>query len=133
MLFISANKAKRVESALSMRPAPDAVIIDLEGGVPAGEKKKARGLPTAEAAALSAGYPVFVRVNAHGGKWFEDDVREAVKAEAAAVVLPKAEPEGVEELARLLDSLGSHAGAIPLIETAGSVDRAHTPWLRIVA
>lgn len=125
MLFIPANKAKYVESALSVRPAPDAVIIDLEDGAPTGEREGARGLMTAEATALSARYPVFVRVNAHGSKWFEDDVGEAVKAGAAAVVSPKAEPEGVEELARLLDALGSRAGAIPLIESAGGVVHAH--------
>jgi citrate lyase subunit beta/citryl-CoA lyase len=98
----------------ALQSGADAVIIDLEDAVPAAAKLEARA---AVAGWLSAEHPVYVRVNAFGTEWHEEDVKAiAARAGLRGLVLPKAlDPRPVAELSARL------AGAttlVPFVESA---------------
>jgi citrate lyase subunit beta / citryl-CoA lyase len=107
-LYVPADRPDRVEKAIASRA--HAVIVDLEDGVPAGAKRKAR----ANVAALLAGgrdKPVFVRINAGD----EADLELVGRLSLAGVVVPKVErPEDVPA------GLAVHA----LVESARGVEAA---------
>ena len=108
-LFVPGNRPERFDKACAA--GADAVIVDLEDAVPAADKDTAR---RALADWLSPEHPVYIRINAAGGAWFEDDLALCGLPGVAGVVLPKAERE--QDLARLAE-----AGAksiLPLIESA---------------
>jgi citrate lyase subunit beta/citryl-CoA lyase len=118
LLFVPGNRADMIGKA--SRWAPDALVVDLEDAVPAGEKPAARASVVAGITELDrAGLTVLVRVNPASTPWFADDVRAALDAGADGVVLPKYEHRAeVAELRRLLP-----AGALIVVglETAGGV------------
>jgi citrate lyase subunit beta/citryl-CoA lyase len=111
----------------------DAVILDLEDGVPAGGKVAARRIVRA---ALEAGpfqpYAI-LRVNAFHTGLVEEDLRQAFGPGIGAVCLPKAETAGeVARLASLLADVeqgcGLASGAIAIllmVETALGVIQAY--------
>jgi citrate lyase subunit beta/citryl-CoA lyase len=111
-LFVPGNRPERFAKA--MQSGADAVIVDLEDGVPAQAKLEARA---AVAGWLSAEHPVYVRVNGHGTEWHEEDVRAVARAEGLrGLVLPKAqEPRSVAELAAQLTGATT---LLPFIESA---------------
>lgn len=111
-LFVPGNRPERFTKAL--QSGADAVIIDLEDGVPVQAKLEARA---AVAGWLSSAHPVYVRVNGHGTKWHEEDVRAIARAAGLrGLVLPKAqEPRPVAELAAHLTGATS---LLPFIESA---------------
>ncbi|MFN2613229.1 MAG: CoA ester lyase, partial [Actinomycetota bacterium] len=87
----------------------DAVIVDLEDAVPAGEKEEAR----AHACAWVSEHPeAWVRVN--GGSAMNEDVRALVAAGARKLYVPKASLEA-------LDALPDGVEATALLETAAGV------------
>lgn len=108
-LFVPGNRPERFAKACAT--AAHAVIVDLEDAVPAAEKNAARA---ATKAWLSAEHPVFVRINAAGTEWFDDDLTLCALPGVAGIILPKAEqPEQIAQVAQ--------AGAtaiLPLIESA---------------
>src|SRR3954468_2558815 len=100
ILFVPGNRPERFQKAL--QSGADAVIIDLEDAVPAQAKAEAR---TNVAEWLSTERPVYVRVNAEGTAWHEDDIRAISRAASGlrGLVLPKAQNERrIAELASLL-------------------------------
>lgn len=100
MLFIPADGTRFLEKA-SKRGA-DAIILDLEDGVLASEKERARGLVEAAAKKLSAdGCDVLVRINAPL-RLAVRDIEAAVSPDVTALVLPKV--EGAESI-RLLSQV----------------------------
>jgi citrate lyase subunit beta/citryl-CoA lyase len=110
-LFVPGNRPDRFSKAL--QSGADAVIIDLEDAVPPQSKKEARATV---AAWLSAANPVYVRVNAHGTEWHDDDVRAVARQGLRGVVLPKAQdPRRVPELAA---QLPEPASLLPIVENA---------------
>ena len=88
MLFVPGNNARRVEKALSLDA--DAVILDLEDAVAAGEKPAARSA-VAEALARPRAGLAYVRVNALGTEWSYRDLAEVVRPGLDGILLPKAE------------------------------------------
>lgn len=111
------------------RAGADGVVLDLEDGVPAGEKEAARRVALEGAAALGAEHPelaVFVRVNGPGSPWVEEDIAAGVARSVAGVVLPKL--ESVEQLrwtAGRLDRAGlHHAVIVGGLESAAGVEEA---------
>ena len=110
-LFVPGNRPERFAKAL--QSGADAVIVDLEDAVPAQSKIEARATV---AAWLSAEHPVYVRVNAHGTEWHEEDVRAIAREGLRGLVLPKAQdPRRVAEMAaRVPDS----ASLLPIVENA---------------
>jgi citrate lyase subunit beta/citryl-CoA lyase len=107
-LYVPADRPDRVEKALASRA--HAVIVDLEDGVPADAKARARdGLP----ALLGArrGKPVYVRVNAGSA----EDLEVVAQLAIDGIFVPK-----VERAEQLPEGLDVHA----LIETAAGLEAA---------
>jgi citrate lyase subunit beta/citryl-CoA lyase len=110
------------------RSGPDAVIIDLEDGVPAAQKEEARVLAGAGVevvARLDAELPIFVRVNPRWSGYLEPDIA-ALASQITGVVVPKAStPDDVAPVRAALDRRGLHGRlVIAGIETARGVDAA---------
>src|SRR3954470_11662145 len=99
-LFVPGNRPERFIKAL--QSGADAVVIDLEDAVPAQGKSEARATV---AGWLSSERPVYVRVNAEGTEWHDEDVRAITSAPLGlrGLVLPKAQNEKrIAELAAIL-------------------------------
>lgn len=111
-LFAPGNRPERFVKAL--QSGADAVILDLEDGVPTDAKVQAR---TAVASWLSPEHPVYVRVNGLGSEWHAEDVRAISRgAGLRGIVLPKVQdPRQVTELAMHLTGAPS---LLPFIESA---------------
>lgn len=124
VLFAPGNRADLI--AKLPRPAPDAVVIDLEDAVPGTPEAKAAARPVARDAArdLVAAAPhlaVFVRVNAPHSPFFEDDLA-VLTPELAGVVVPKL--EAAADVRRVVDALAARGLSLPLLaglETAAGV------------
>ncbi|MGB0102006.1 MAG: CoA ester lyase [Nocardioides sp.] len=123
-LYVPGDAADKLTRALER--GADEVIVDLEDAVAPAAKDAAResvrvwlhDLP------VLAGVGIWVRINP--GALGEVDVRAVAGAPAlTGVMVAKAEtPEELSALDRLLASLGSTAGVVPLLESAGAVLRA---------
>ena len=110
-LFVPGNRPERFAKACAA--GADAVVLDLEDSVAAGDKLKAR----AEVGAwLTAGQPILVRVNTRDSEWFHDDLSLGRMPGIAGVLLPKA--ERVEDIREVAEHFGSEAPILPQIETA---------------
>lgn len=117
-LFVPGSRPERFEKAL--RSGADAVICDLEDSVAPADKALARD---SVAGWLADGGKAWVRINAPGSAWSEEDVlRLAGVRGVLGLMVPKAESPVV------LADVSRRAGQLPLIalvETArGVVDAA---------
>jgi citrate lyase subunit beta/citryl-CoA lyase len=110
-LFVPGNRPDRFAKACAA--GADAVVLDLEDSVPAGDKLKARAAVTAW---LTTAQPVLVRVNTSESEWFRDDLSLGRKPGIAGVLLPKA--ERVEEIRLVAENFGAEVPILPQIETA---------------
>jgi citrate lyase subunit beta / citryl-CoA lyase len=111
-LFVPGNRPERFVKAL--QSGADAVIIDLEDAVPAQLKPEARASVTAW---LSPEHPVYVRVNAHGTEWHDEDVRAIARsAGLRGLVLPKAQDP--RRVAKLAAQMTGSASVLPIVESA---------------
>jgi citrate lyase subunit beta/citryl-CoA lyase len=98
MLYVPAHSQRFVGKAHER--GADAIILDLEDAVPEADKDAARaGLAASVAHVGQAGTPVWVRINS--GARAMDDAHAAAAAKAAGIVVAKAEPGGLMELAPL--------------------------------
>jgi citrate lyase beta subunit len=131
LLFVPGNKARMLEKARTL--PTDAVILDLEDGVPAGEKAVAR--ETLRQALVTGDYgpQVILRINGFYTLLAEDDLQSAFTARVSAVCLPKAETaRDVERLAALLAQAERRESMRPgsvridlMVETARGVLNAY--------
>ncbi|MGD8710652.1 MAG: aldolase/citrate lyase family protein, partial [Ectothiorhodospiraceae bacterium] len=125
LLFVPAHVQRFVESA--HRRGADAVLLDLEDSVPAGQKAAARTALGAAVERLRAhGASVLVRVNRPLGECVAD-LSAAVAAGADAVVLPKTlGPDHVrlvdEHMAEREAAGGLRVGGIGLVAMIETVD-----------
>ncbi len=88
LLFTPANAARKIEKALAS--GADAVILDLEDSIPAGEKANARaGAREALAAAQAGGARIIVRVNGLASGETDADLDALAPLAPAAIMLPK--------------------------------------------
>jgi len=110
-LFVPGNRPERFAKALAS--GAHAVIVDLEDAVPIAQKEAARA---AVAEWLAPGQPVFVRINAAGTAWFDDDVRLCETPGLAGIVLPKA--ESADAIGAIRSRVGDRVPVLPLIESA---------------
>jgi len=118
VLFVPGTRSDRFDKALAA--GADAVILDLEDAVDAGRKAEARDTVAAFLTTAPASPPlVFVRVNAPGSPWIEEDLARAPEfAGIHGLVVPKVESPGH------LEAVARHAPerrVIPLIEGARAV------------
>lgn len=137
-LFVPADRPERFSKAAAA--GADAVIIDLEDAVAPGNKVSARDALKAALGRLVSPVPIFIRINAVGTSWHEDDVAAVSQLAVAGVVLPKAEsaadlgsvrmrlPEGMVVIA-IVESARGLAAADEIAANAdriafGSVDFA---------
>jgi citrate lyase subunit beta/citryl-CoA lyase len=118
-LFVPGNRPDRFAKAADA--GSGMVILDLEDAVTAGEKAVARDAVISEAGALE-GARVFVRVNAAGTPWHEEDVRAVSALAIDGIVLPKAESPDV--LRDLSTKLGPERELWALIESARGMAKA---------
>lgn len=90
LLFVPGNNERMLARAASA--GADAVVIDLEDAVPAGEARTARALARRAVGQLAAaGVPVFVRVHHARSAQAREDVRAAVRPGLTGIVHPKTE------------------------------------------
>jgi citrate lyase subunit beta/citryl-CoA lyase len=115
-LFTPGNDARKLERALTA--GADAVVVDLEDAVAAGDKDAARTLAASALDAAGKDSSLrLVRVNAAGTPWVAEDVAALAGLELDGVVLPKAtatavaavEPLGVPVVAIVETPLGLRA------------------------
>src|SRR5690349_24977944 len=114
-LFVPASRPERFDKAARARA--DEVIVDLEDAVSATQKESARD----EAARwMDRGGSAWVRVNAPGTPWHEDDLTAVAGcAGLRGVLVPKAEkPSALSAIGR---ELPAAAAIIALVETAVGV------------
>lgn len=126
-LFVPASNSRRVEKAL-LSPA-EAVILDLEDGVAASEKDKAR-LQTKEILQRPHRPKVYVRINSLGSGLALTDMQTVVGGYLDGIVLPKAESADeilivdwvLAQLERLQGLPPGKVELIPLVESARGVE-----------
>lgn len=109
------------------RANADAVVIDCEDATPPSAKAEGRENAQRIGGSLGvSGVAVFVRINAVGTPWFDDDVAEGVPEAATGVVLPMV--ESTSQLDTLQEALAANGrsglAVIAGLETAAGVDRA---------
>lgn len=112
-LFVPATRLDRVAKAVTS--GADAIIIDLEDAVAAGEKTAAR---QAMSGFVLPSLPVIVRVNGVGTPWHQDDLALARSMGVCAVMLPKCEDAGV--ISAVVGATGGHP-ILALVESARGV------------
>jgi citrate lyase subunit beta/citryl-CoA lyase len=119
LLFVPGTSPDRFSKALAS--GADAILIDLEDSVDAPRKAEARQAVAAWLQATPAtGTSRFVRVNAPGSPWLDDDLAwiSDVAGHIEAVVLPKAESaRHIERVAHVAPS----GCVIPMFETARAI------------
>ncbi len=126
-LFVPGNRPDRVDKAVDT--AADVVIIDLEDAVPYSQKKETR--PVVRKKILDyQERPVFVRINALGTEFFQEDLDAVVAEGLSCVMVPKvAAAAQILEINRGLLEVEAKKGMrpgsvsiIPLIESALAVE-----------
>lgn len=95
-LFVPGHRPERFEKAAAS--GADQIVIDLEDAVGPADKDMARA---AVVDWLCADHPAIVRINAADSPWFESDL-QAMAAAGGTVMLPKADPEALAALRRIL-------------------------------
>jgi citrate lyase subunit beta/citryl-CoA lyase len=129
MLFVPVTVAKFVEHAAER--GADALILDLEDSVPAGEKQRGRNLVQQAAATVARnGADVLVRINRPWRQALRD-IEAAVSPAVQALMLTKVESaDHVGMIAEIVDELEAERDMVPgatkfvaLIETAGAFFR----------
>jgi citrate lyase subunit beta/citryl-CoA lyase len=131
ILFVPGNKPHMLEKARTL-PA-DAVILDLEDGVPQGQKAEARRVIRQALEDGSYGPQTLLRINALHTGLAEVDLQETFTTAVQAVCLSKAEtPAQVEVLDRYIEGIEQQnrmpAGTVQIllmIETALGVLNAY--------
>ena len=88
-MFVPGHRARFVDKALGGLAA-DAIMLDLEDGVPPPEKAGGRALVAAALGRGRVGHTQrYVRVNGLGSPWLRDDLAGVVRAGLDGLVLPK--------------------------------------------
>lgn len=128
MLFVPGSSMRMIVKAASL--AADAIILDLEDAVPLSEKETARIMVRDSVKVIkSAGYYVFVRVNALSTNLTADDLRFVCVEGLDGIMLAKTETR--DDVVKLTRMLGETEKAsrlepgsltiVPLIESAKGV------------
>ena len=112
-LFVPANRPERYAKAANS--GADGIIVDLEDAVAPPAKAAARDT-LVQSLVSNPVFPaaVYVRINAAGTPWHEDDLAAVAKLPISGVVVPKA--ENVGELERIAGLVGGRDRIIALVE-----------------
>lgn len=123
-MFVPGNRQRFIDKAMDEVPV-DVVILDLEDGVPPAEKPDARRLVNQSLRRDRARPRRFVRVNAVGSRWFDEDIQSLEASEFDGLCLPKV--ESPEEVVHALDQVGARqneVGILAAIESARGLTNA---------
>lgn len=115
-LFVPATRPDRFRKAAES--GADAIIVDLEDSVPAGEKERSRDA-LANGALDDLSVPVFLRINNWTTPWHDHDLAAAGRLPISGIMLPKT--ERANDLIRVARSLGPDVPVVALVETAVGV------------
>lgn len=130
-LYIPGNNPAMIRNAPLF--GADQVIFDLEDGVAVNQKDAARLLVRNALKEIDfSGTETTVRINPHGTKYFEDDLREIIPAKPYGIVLPKAEDhkqmlEMCDKMAIIEEQNNMPIGTVklmPIIESSWGVLQA---------
>lgn len=110
ILFAPGDDERKLRKAAAA--GADAHVFDLEDAVAPSAKAQARAVTRAFLSEPRGPAARWVRVNAVGTPWFEDDLAMVAESRPDAVVLPKATPEAVGALAR------SGLAVVAIVESA---------------
>jgi citrate lyase subunit beta/citryl-CoA lyase len=116
-LFAPGSDEHKLRKALAA--GADAVVADLEDAVAATEKPAAREVVAGVLADAGSGCLRLVRVNGAATPWHEDDLAAVERLAPDGLVLPKATPEAVRDLAPL------GLPVVAIVETADGLRRAN--------
>jgi citrate lyase subunit beta/citryl-CoA lyase len=110
VLYVPGSNARALEKARAL--AVDGLIVDLEDAVAPSAKDDARRAAVAAIQAGGFGHrEVALRVNGPDTPWAAEDLAEAARSGADAVVLPKVEsPEEVRAAEQALEAAGAAPG-----------------------
>lgn len=130
LLFVPGNRERMLEKAPTL--GADAILADLEDGVPEQEKEAGRRLVAAWLRERAGG-DALVRVNALDTGHTRADLDAVIAPGLAGILLPKAsDPAEVERVAGWLDELEAAAGIpsgqveiVVMIESALAVRRSY--------
>ncbi|MCX7175708.1 MAG: CoA ester lyase [Proteobacteria bacterium] len=111
-LFVPATRPERYAKAAAS--GADRVIIDLEDAIEPAAKAAARA--ALANATLPTGTPLYVRINACGSPWFEDDLALVATLAVSGILLPKAESSS--HVAAAAGRLAPGQGIVAIVETA---------------
>lgn len=117
-MFVPGNNPRYLSKAAGS--AADAVLLDLEDGVPTAEKESARAR-VADVLAVAGFRPRrFVRLNAASTPWFDDDLDTLVRCAPTGLCVPKVDtPDVIREVsarvAKLEAAAGLAAGSVRLV------------------
>lgn len=103
-MFVPGHRQKMIEKAMSLAEI-DAIMLDIEDGVPPAEKENARAQIAAALASPdsgAAGQRRFVRINSVGHEWMHADLARVIQPGTHGIVPPKVESA---EQVRLVDKL----------------------------
>jgi citrate lyase subunit beta/citryl-CoA lyase len=126
VLYMPGANDKALEKAKTL--PTDAIIFDTEDSVAPDMKAVAR--EKVAAAVTSGAYgrrELTIRVNSIETEWFEDDVRSAVAARPAGIVVPKVSTvEDVATIERLFESAGAsdETSIWAMLETPAAIENA---------
>ncbi len=111
-MFVPGSRQRFIDKALAL--PVDAIFLDLEDGVPPGEKALARQLVAAALGRPGGGPARYVRMNAIGTAWAREDLRDVLNPGLEGLCLPKVErPDDVLHLAEALAPFEQHRGLLP--------------------
>jgi citrate lyase subunit beta / citryl-CoA lyase len=113
-LFVPGNRPDRFDKARAS--GADAIILDLEDAVIAGDKAAAREHIAAWTGSQPRSESVLVRINDAATPWFDDDIALLRAARVRGIMLPKA--EHASQVDRVRAALAADAFVIPIIESA---------------
>ncbi|HJU47400.1 MAG TPA: CoA ester lyase [Gaiellaceae bacterium] len=116
-LFAPGSDEHKLRKALAA--AADAVVADLEDAVAAAEKPAAREIVVRVLSETGSGPLRLVRVNGAATPWHDGDLAAVERLAPDGLVLPKATPEAMRELARL------GLPVLAIVETADGLRRAY--------
>jgi len=120
-LCVPAHQRGIVEKAYAS--AADAIMLDLEDGVPEHAKDEARDA-AAEILTETPPKPTYVRVNTMSSRRCHEDVRAVATASLVAIRLPKCEQSSdVREIDSWLKQADTQAGIQVIVESAVGVRR----------
>ena len=109
LMFVPGQRQKMLDKAVTL--ALDVALFDLEDGVPPAEKETARDLTSRILGREPGGPTRYVRINAMGTPWVDEDLERIVRPGLAGILLPKADrSDDVARLEQRLDALETAAG-----------------------